>query len=115
MTKLLAEVKAAGNVILVIDEVHTLVGAGSVSRGGGGGLDIANLLKPALARWAAGWACGWGLAWMGRRRAGHCLSLLKPALARWAAGWVGGRACGWGRGQGPARVGGRSEVLEGGK
>ena len=41
----------AGNVILLIDEVHTLVGAGSVGRGGSGsGLDIANLLKPALAR-----------------------------------------------------------------
>merc|ERR1719174_3315393 len=37
----------------MIDEVHTLVGAGSVARGGGGGgggLDISNLLKPALAR-----------------------------------------------------------------
>ncbi len=35
-----------------IDEVHTLVGAGSVGRGGGGGggLDISNLIKPALAR-----------------------------------------------------------------
>lgn len=33
-----------------IDELHTLVGAGSVGRGGGGGLDIANLVKPALAR-----------------------------------------------------------------
>lgn len=42
----------AGNVILLIDEVHTLVGSGSVGRGGsaGSGLDIANLLKPALAR-----------------------------------------------------------------
>lgn len=42
----------AGNVILLIDEVHTLVGSGSVGRGGsaGAGLDIANLLKPALAR-----------------------------------------------------------------
>lgn len=33
--------------------MHTLVGAGSVGRGGGdrgGGLDIANLIKPALAR-----------------------------------------------------------------
>lgn len=38
--------------ILLIDEVHTLVGSGSVGRGGsaGAGLDIANLLKPALAR-----------------------------------------------------------------
>ena len=37
----------------MIDEVHTLVGAGAVGRGGGGGgggLDISNLLKPALAR-----------------------------------------------------------------
>lgn len=30
--------------------MHTLVGAGAVGRGGGGGLDISNLLKPALAR-----------------------------------------------------------------
>ncbi len=33
-----------------VDEVHTLIGAGSVSRGNGGGLDVANLFKPALAR-----------------------------------------------------------------
>ena len=57
MTKLLAEVRAAKNIILLIDEVHTLVGAGSVSRGGGGGLDIANLLKPALARCGCGCPC----------------------------------------------------------
>lgn len=31
-----------------IDEIHTLVGAGAVGRGGG--LDISNLMKPALAR-----------------------------------------------------------------
>jgi len=37
-------------VILVIDEVHTLVGAGSGGGGEGGGMDAANLLKPALAR-----------------------------------------------------------------
>ena len=39
--------------ILMIDEVHTLVGAGSSAKGGGGGgggMDIANLIKPALAR-----------------------------------------------------------------
>lgn len=30
--------------------MHTLVGAGSAGKGGGGGLDIANLVKPALAR-----------------------------------------------------------------
>ncbi len=53
VTNLISEVQAAGDVILMIDEVHTLVGAGSVARGGGGGgggLDISNLLKPALAR-----------------------------------------------------------------
>lgn len=43
---ILDEVKAAGNVILFIDEVHTLVGAG----GPAGSLDAANILKPALAR-----------------------------------------------------------------
>merc|ERR1719436_1410003 len=37
-------------VILVIDEVHTLVGAGSSGGTEGGGMDAANLLKPALAR-----------------------------------------------------------------
>eukprot|EP00959_Pyramimonas_sp_CCMP1952_P144704 3028829-Pyramimonas_sp.AAC.1 len=51
VTNLLAETKEAeGNVILMIDEMHILVGAGTVGRGGGGGLDIANLFKPALAR-----------------------------------------------------------------
>jgi ATP-dependent Clp protease ATP-binding subunit ClpC len=40
------EVRSSGNVILVIDEIHTLVGAGSAE----GGLDAANILKPALAR-----------------------------------------------------------------
>ena len=38
-------VKAAGTVVLFIDEIHTICGAGS-----GGGMDAANLLKPALAR-----------------------------------------------------------------
>ncbi|MCD6379016.1 AAA family ATPase [bacterium] len=38
-------VKAAGTIILFIDEIHTICGAGS-----GGGMDAANLLKPALAR-----------------------------------------------------------------
>ncbi len=40
------EVRNAGNIILVIDELHTLIGSGSLQ----GGLDAANLLKPALAR-----------------------------------------------------------------
>lgn len=47
VTRILAEAKDLGNVILMIDEVHTLVGSGTTGRGG---LDIANLLKPALAR-----------------------------------------------------------------
>lgn len=33
-----------------IDEVHTLVGGGRTQRGTGAGMDIANLLKPPLAR-----------------------------------------------------------------
>jgi ATP-dependent Clp protease ATP-binding subunit ClpC len=40
------EVRQAGNIILVIDEIHNLVGAGAM----GGAMDAANLLKPALAR-----------------------------------------------------------------
>lgn len=40
------EIKKAGNVILFIDEIQTIVGAG----GAGGALDAANILKPALAR-----------------------------------------------------------------
>ena len=43
---LLGEVKAAGNVILVIDEVHNIVGTGD----GEGSVNAANMLKPALSR-----------------------------------------------------------------
>ncbi|MGK7892379.1 MAG: ATP-dependent Clp protease ATP-binding subunit [Xenococcus sp. (in: cyanobacteria)] len=46
LKQVMAEVRQTGNIILVIDEVHTLVGAGSAE----GGMDAANLLKPALAR-----------------------------------------------------------------
>ncbi|MBW4683565.1 MAG: ATP-dependent Clp protease ATP-binding subunit [Komarekiella atlantica HA4396-MV6] len=44
--KVVEEVRTVGNIILVIDEIHTLVGAGGTE----GGLDAANILKPALAR-----------------------------------------------------------------
>ncbi|TYH61490.1 hypothetical protein ES332_D07G055700v1 [Gossypium tomentosum] len=51
VTALLSETKKSGNIILFIDEVHTLIGSGTVGRGNkGSGLDIANLLKPALGR-----------------------------------------------------------------
>ena len=40
------EVKSAGNIILFIDEIHTIVGAGASE----GSMDAANILKPALAR-----------------------------------------------------------------
>nr|CAB3486957.1 unnamed protein product [Digitaria exilis] len=51
ITSLLREVRKAGDVVLFIDEVHTLIGSGIAGRGSkGAGLDIANLLKPALAR-----------------------------------------------------------------
>ncbi|TVU14665.1 hypothetical protein EJB05_38148, partial [Eragrostis curvula] len=51
ITSLLREVRKAGDVVLFIDEVHTLIGSGVAGRGNkGAGLDIANLLKPALSR-----------------------------------------------------------------
>ena len=44
--KVLAEVKKSGDVILFIDELHTIVGAGSAE----GAVDAANIIKPALGR-----------------------------------------------------------------
>ena len=46
LKKLVDETKRAGNVILFLDEIHTMVGAG----GAEGAMDAANILKPALAR-----------------------------------------------------------------
>ena len=46
LKKVIAEIKSAGNVMLFIDEIHTLVGAGAAE----GAVDASSLLKPALAR-----------------------------------------------------------------
>nr|YP_010443666.1 Clp protease ATP binding subunit [Merotricha bacillata]UTE94553.1 Clp protease ATP binding subunit [Merotricha bacillata] len=46
LKRIMNEVKSKKNIILVIDEIHTIVGAGSAE----GSLDAANMLKPALAR-----------------------------------------------------------------
>ncbi len=46
LKKVMGEIKAAGNVILFIDELHTICGAGASE----GAIDAANILKPALAR-----------------------------------------------------------------
>ena len=46
MKRLLREVKADGNVILFLDEIHTIIGAG----GAEGSIDAANILKPSMAR-----------------------------------------------------------------
>ena len=46
MKGLIEEIKKIGNIILVIDEVHTLVGAGDAE----GSMNAANILKPALSR-----------------------------------------------------------------
>ncbi len=46
MKGLIRDVKAAGNVILFLDEVHTIIGAG----GAEGAIDASNILKPSLAR-----------------------------------------------------------------
>lgn len=46
LKKVVEELKAAGNCVLFIDELHTLVGAGAAE----GAIDAANILKPSLAR-----------------------------------------------------------------
>lgn len=46
MKKMIAEVKTSGNIILFMDEVHTMIGAG----GAEGAIDAASILKPALSR-----------------------------------------------------------------
>lgn len=46
MKKLVGEVRGAGNIILFLDEIHTVVGAG----GAEGAMDASNILKPSLAR-----------------------------------------------------------------
>ncbi|RKD26409.1 ATP-dependent Clp protease ATP-binding subunit ClpC [Caminicella sporogenes DSM 14501] len=46
LTQVMDEIKKAGNVILFIDEMHTIIGAG----GAEGAIDASNILKPALAR-----------------------------------------------------------------
>lgn len=46
LKKIMDEIRSAGNVIIVIDELHTLIGAGAAE----GAIDAANILKPALSR-----------------------------------------------------------------
>jgi len=46
LKKIMDEIRSAGNVVLFIDELHTLIGAG----GAEGAIDASNILKPALAR-----------------------------------------------------------------
>jgi ATP-dependent Clp protease ATP-binding subunit ClpC len=46
LKKIIDEIRQAGNIIMFIDELHTLVGAGAAE----GAIDAANILKPALAR-----------------------------------------------------------------
>ena len=46
LRKILAEIKEQGNIILFIDEIHAIIGAGDAE----GGVDASNILKPAMAR-----------------------------------------------------------------
>src|SRR6185437_11071967 len=48
LKKIMDEIRQAGNIVLFIDELHTLIGAG----GAEGAIDASNILKPALARGA---------------------------------------------------------------
>ena len=47
MKGLISEVEADGDIILFLDELHTMIGAG----GAEGAIDASSILKPALARW----------------------------------------------------------------
>ena len=46
LTRIVNEIKSSGDVIVFIDELHTIVGAGAAE----GAIDAANILKPSLAR-----------------------------------------------------------------
>ena len=46
LKKIMDEIRSCGNIILVIDEMHTLIGAGAAE----GAIDAANIIKPALSR-----------------------------------------------------------------
>ncbi len=46
LKKIMDEIRTAGNIIIIIDEIHTLIGAGAAE----GAIDAANILKPALSR-----------------------------------------------------------------
>ena len=46
LKNIISEICTGGNIIIFIDEIHTLIGAGSIE----GGIDASNILKPALAR-----------------------------------------------------------------
>ncbi|HEY9765326.1 MAG TPA: ATP-dependent Clp protease ATP-binding subunit, partial [Chroococcales cyanobacterium] len=46
LKKIMEEIRSAGNIIMVIDELHTLIGAGAAE----GAVDAANILKPALSK-----------------------------------------------------------------
>ncbi|XVF11436.1 hypothetical protein REPUB_Repub08aG0027300 [Reevesia pubescens] len=52
LKKLMEEIKQSDEIILFIDEVHTLIGAGAAE----GAIDAANILKPALARVKSGYS-----------------------------------------------------------